>query len=209
MKPSATLVVLLPGNPGDPAFYRDFVAQLRARGHEVLLEGHEVPGAQPAALLSYAEHHAEAVRRHLAARGQRPEDANLVLVGQDEPDGPILGFIYGGPVLAHNITREIEGRPRLADFDCEINIVHCRHAVQGKGLGRALIAEIAHHWQVGGKQALMLWAFRDNDYKRLYEKLGGEVFAEGIDEGAPDVAYGWQDIESLIAACVRDVGGLR
>ena len=126
---------------------------------------------------------------------------NLVLVGMTEPDGPILGFIYGGPVLDHDITREIPGAPKLKDFDCEINIVHCRHAVQGKGLGRALMAEIAHHWQVGGKKALMLWAFRDNDYRRVYDKLGGTVFAEGTDEGAPDVAYGWRDLGKLIAAC--------
>jgi len=129
---------------------------------------------------------------------------NLVLVGQQEPDGPILGFIYGGPVLPHEITREIPGAPKLADFDCEINIVHCRHAMQGKGLGRALMAEIAHHWQVGGKRAPMLWAFRDNAYRRLYDKLGGTVFAEGVDEGAPDVAYGWRDLDTLIAACRSD-----
>lgn len=136
--------------------------------------------------------------KHKMADGE-----NLVLVGQDEPDGPILGFIYGGPVLEHAITREIAGQPKLKDFDCEINIVHIRHAVQGKGLGRALIAAIAHHWQVGGKRAPMLWAFRDNDYRKLYDKLGGTVFAEGVDEGAPDVAYGWHDLDKLISACKR------
>jgi len=126
---------------------------------------------------------------------------NLVLVGSETPEGPSLGFIYGGPVLPHEILAELPGAPRLKDFDCEINIVHCRHAVQGRGLGRALIAAIAHHWQVGGRRAPMLWAFRDNDYRRLYDKLGGEVFAEGVDEGAPDVAYGWRDLGKLIAAC--------
>ena len=131
------------------------------------------------------------------------DPANLVLVGAERVDGPLLGFIYGGPVLPHEITREVPGQPKLGDFDCEINIVHCRHAVQGKGLGRALIAAIAHHWQVGGKRALMLWAFRDNDYRKLYDKLGGQVFAEGVDEGAPDVAYGWLDLDALIAACRR------
>jgi GNAT superfamily N-acetyltransferase len=137
------------------------------------------------------------------------EGQNLVLVGMTEPDGPILGFIYGGPVLEHDITREIPGAPNLKDFDCEINIVHCRHAMQGKGLGRALIAEIAHHWQVGGKKALMLWAFRDNDYRRLYDKLDGKVFAMGVDEGAPDVAYGWSDISALITACRHAPGSVR
>jgi GNAT superfamily N-acetyltransferase len=136
--------------------------------------------------------------KHKMAEGQ-----NLVLVGLAEPDGPILGFIYGGPVLEHEITREIPGTPKLKDFDCEINIVHIRHALQGKGLGRALMAEIVHHWQVGGKKALMLWAFRDNDYRRVYDKLGGTLFAEGVDEGAPDVAYGWSSLQVLIDACYR------
>ncbi len=66
--------------------------------------------------------------KHKMADGQ-----NLVLVGMQEEDGPILGFIYGGPVLEHDITREIPGAPKLEDFDCEINIVHCRHARAGQG----------------------------------------------------------------------------
>jgi hypothetical protein len=47
----------------------------------------------------------------------------------------------------------------------------------------------------------MLWAFRDNAYRRIYEKLGGVLFAEGVDEGHPDVAYGWMDLSRLITAC--------
>jgi GNAT superfamily N-acetyltransferase len=129
------------------------------------------------------------------------EGSNLVLVGSEEVEGPLLGFIYGGPVLPHEIIREIPGQPKLTDFDCEINIVHIRHAVQGKGLGRALIAEITHHWQVGGKRALMLWAFRENKYRSIYDKLGGRIFAEGLDEGFQDVAYGWHDLGQLISAC--------
>ena len=139
--------------------------------------------------------------KHKMADGQ-----NLVLVGSERVEGPLLGFIYGGPVLEHEVTREIPGQPKLQDFDCEINIVHCRHGAQGKGLGRALIAEIAHHWQVGGKKTLMLWAFRDNDYRRLYDKLGGAVFAMGVDEGAPDVGYGWKDLDALIGACRHPKG---
>ena len=155
-----------------------------------------------AGVVSDAQIAAKQPEKRLDYWKHKMQDAqNLVLVGQQEPDGPILGFIYGGPVLDHDITREVAGRPKLKDFDCEINIVHCRHAMQGKGLGRALIAAIAHHWQVGGRRALMLWAFRDNDYRKIYDKLGGTVFAEGVDEGAPDVAYGWRDLNTLISAC--------
>ena len=47
----------------------------------------------------------------------------------------------------------------------------------------------------------MLWAFRDNDYRRFYERLGGTQVAEGIDDGVPDVAYGWKDLDALMTAC--------
>jgi GNAT superfamily N-acetyltransferase len=133
------------------------------------------------------------------------DTANMVLVGSEQPEGPLLGFIYGGPVLPHDITKEIPGAPRLGDFDCEINIVHCRHAAQGKGLGRALIGAMAHHWQSAGRQALMLWAFRDNAWRNFYDRLGGELFAEGMDEGAADVAYGWRNLNLLIEACGASV----
>jgi GNAT superfamily N-acetyltransferase len=137
-------------------------------------------------------------------RHKMTDTANMVLVGSEAVEGPLLGFITGGPVLPHDITREIPTAPRLADFDCEINIVHCRHAIQGKGLGRALIGAMAHHWQRAGRRALMLWAFRDNAWRSFYDRLGGEVFAEGLDEGSPDVAYGWRDLDGLIAACGGD-----
>src|SRR4051794_10342021 len=123
-----------------------------------VVDAAQIEAKQPEKRLGYWKH-------------KMSDPANLVLVGSEQVDGPILGFIYGGPGLPHQITREIPGAPKLGDFACEINIVHCRHAVQGKGLGRALIGAIAHHWQVGGKQAPMLWAFRDNDYRRLYDKL--------------------------------------
>ena len=68
----------------------------------------------------------------------------------------------------------------------------------GKGLGRALIAASAAHWAASGRHALMLWAYSDNAYRKFYEKIGGELIAEGIDEGVPDVAYGWRDLGKLI-----------
>jgi GNAT superfamily N-acetyltransferase len=168
------------------------IAEIHYLGWKLAYEG----------VVDAAQIEAKRPERRLDTWKQKMADtANMVLVGSEKPEGPLLGFIYGGPVLPHDITREIPGAPKLGDFDCEINIVHCRHAVQGKGLGRALIAAMAHHWQKAGRKALMLWAFRDNAYRGVYERLGGEVFAEGMDEGAPDVAYGWRDLDRLIQAC--------
>ncbi len=115
----------------------------------------------------------------------------LILVGS-VGDG-IDGFLLGGPVKEHNITKG-----DLAGFDCEIYSLHCRAHVQGKGLGRNLIAAAAAYWLREGKRALMLWAYSDNAYRRFYEKIGGQLIAEGIDGGVPDIAYGWRDLSKLI-----------
>ena len=104
------------------------------------------------------------------------------------------GFLLGGPVKDHDIRQG-----HLSGFDCEIYSLHTRERVQGKGLGRALIAASAAHWAKLGKRALMLWAYSDNAYRKFYEKIGGECVAEGIDEGVPDVAYGWRDLGKLIS----------
>ncbi|MDY0871577.1 GNAT family N-acetyltransferase [Dongia rigui] len=116
----------------------------------------------------------------------------LILVGSigDEIDG----FLLGGPVKDHDIRKgSTDG------FDCEIYSLHCRAHVQGKGLGRALISAAATHWSAAGKHALMLWAYSDNAYRKFYEKIGGHLIAEGIDDGIPDVAYGWRSLADLSA----------
>jgi GNAT superfamily N-acetyltransferase len=114
----------------------------------------------------------------------------LILVGS--VGAGIDGFLLGGPVKDHDIRKG-----SLAGFDCEIYSLHCRQDVQGKGLGRALIGAAAAHWSQGGRQALMLWAYCDNAYRKFYEKIGGALIAEGIDDGIPDVAYGWRDLGAL------------
>lgn len=116
---------------------------------------------------------------------------SLILVG-GIGEG-IDGFLLGGPVKEHEIT---EGG--LFGFDCEIYSLHCREEVQGQGLGRALIAAAAGHWRGAGKRALVLWAYADNQYRRFYERIGGKLVAQGIDDGIPDVAYGWRDLGHLI-----------
>jgi GNAT superfamily N-acetyltransferase len=116
---------------------------------------------------------------------------NLILVGG--VGETVDGFVLGGPVKDHEIT---EGS--LFGFDCEIYSLHCRKEVQGQGLGRALLAAAAAHWRGEGRRALVLWAYADNQWRRFYEKIGGKLVAHGLDEGIPDVAYGWRDLGDLI-----------
>jgi GNAT superfamily N-acetyltransferase len=123
------------------------------------------------------------------------DPTRLVLVGTT-PGNALMGVVYGGAVLPHELTSG-----RIDDFDSELYILHCRQEVQGKGLGRQLTAALARHFQRQGAGSLFLWAFTANDFRSFYDRLGGEIIAEGIDEGHPDVAYGWRDINKLIAAC--------
>jgi len=125
------------------------------------------------------------------------DPAVTVLVGCDPAlDNAIQGMVYGGPVLPHDMTSG-----SLDGFESELYILHCRQSVQGRGLGRLLTAALARHFQAGGAKSLVLWAFRDNEFRGFYDRLGGHVVAEGWDEGQADVAYGWDDLNSLIAAC--------
>ena len=51
--------------------------------------------------------------------------------------------------------------------------------------------------RLDGLPALVLWAYTDNAYRPFYDKLGGEVVADGLDEGVADVAYGWRELSTL------------
>ena len=117
--------------------------------------------------------------------------ADIVLVAHDAA-GRAQGFLHGGRVVPHDIRSG-----SLAGFDCEIYVLHCRKETQGKGLGRLLIAAAAQEFQQRGKSALVLWAYTDNAYRPFYDRLGGEVVAEGLDEGVADVAYGWRELNIL------------
>jgi GNAT superfamily N-acetyltransferase len=124
----------------------------------------------------------------------------VVLIAHDEA-GRAQGFVYAGDVLEHDIRAG-----SLAGFDCEIYSLHCRKDVQSRGLGRLLMAETARAFQERARTALMLWAYRDNSYRRFYEKIGGDLVAEGFDDDVPDVAYGWR-LTSLAAANARGLAG--
>jgi pimeloyl-ACP methyl ester carboxylesterase len=75
------LLAVIPGNPGDAVFYRDFVRALEAHGHEVTVASHLLLAEPPDSLLPYALHQVEAITRYLGATGRSAADVELVLVG--------------------------------------------------------------------------------------------------------------------------------
>ena len=116
----------------------------------------------------------------------RIADPNDVVLVADDSAGKAQGFVHGGNVLEHDVRLG-----SLTGYDCEIYSLHCRLDMQGRGLGRMLMGEAAYTFRERGRTALALWAYRDNAYRRFYEKIGGQLIAEGFDDGIPDVAYGW------------------
>jgi ribosomal protein S18 acetylase RimI-like enzyme len=98
------------------------------------------------------------------------------------------------------------GLSEIPPYDRELVSLHVRKERQGQGFGRALIAEMAHALQQRGCNSLMLWVLAENKPARaLYEQLGGRLIGEKtslLGEGniqAHEVAYGWEDLQSLIA----------
>jgi ribosomal protein S18 acetylase RimI-like enzyme len=161
------------------------IAEIHYAGWQVAY-AHVVSDAQMAAKLP---------ERRIAFWQARIADPNDVVLIAEDDHAKAQGFVYAGDVLGHDIRKG-----SLAGFDCEIYSLHCRKDVQGRGLGRLLMAATARAFESKGRAALMLWAYRDNAYRRFYEKIGGEIIAEGFDDDIPDVAYGWRAPQSLVSA---------
>jgi hypothetical protein len=76
-----TVLAVIPGNPGDAVFYRDFAGALEEHGHEVTVTSHLLLAEPPDSLLPYAVHHVEAITRYLGATGRSAAEVELVLAG--------------------------------------------------------------------------------------------------------------------------------
>ena len=88
-------------------------------------------------------------------------------------------------------------------FDGEIGAVYVLKSHQRAGLGRALMSLIARKLLDQGRSAACLWVLRENtSARRFYERLGGTVLGERVDEQSGialrEVAYGWSDLTSLV-----------
>ncbi|MCL6489721.1 MAG: GNAT family N-acetyltransferase [Alicyclobacillus mali] len=125
---------------------------------------------------------AERFRRRLSD----PKQAFWVALAGEE----IVGFASGGP-------------NRLADFeaDAEIYTLYVCPSWQGRGIGRRLVCQLAEGFAEQGYQSVAVVAFRDNPWRRFYERLGGMLVGEKTFEvdgvALPEVVYRWSDVEEL------------
>jgi ribosomal protein S18 acetylase RimI-like enzyme len=81
-------------------------------------------------------------------------------------------------------------------YDSELAALHVRKALQGQGIGKALILNTAERLAARGCQTVMLWTLQGNPVRRWYESLHGKLLGEtnyDVDGwNIVEVAYGWE-----------------
>jgi L-amino acid N-acyltransferase YncA len=99
-----------------------------------------------------------------------------------ERAGQIVGFINGGSI-----------REALENHDAELYAIYLLVEAQGKGIGTALLIELAKRLRGAGFQSMIVWMLEANDSFRFYEKTAAvRIAAKEIEIGGallPIVAY--------------------
>lgn len=106
------------------------------------------------------------------------------------PSEEIVGFAVGGP------SREMD-----PEFTGELGAIYVLKTHQGRGVGHALVREIARHLQMIGHDSMFVWVLEQNPYRRFYEELGGAAVRQRVATVAgsqlPEVAFAWTDLREL------------
>jgi ribosomal protein S18 acetylase RimI-like enzyme len=119
------------------------------------------------------------------------QEGMFAYVAELEPGGEVVGFAFAGPSGSDN-----------TDYPGELWSLHVAGPYQGTGFGRRLMSVVAKRLQSIGYNSMMLWVLTENTpARRFYEKAGGLLFGDRIEEFAggriAEVAYGWPDIIDL------------
>lgn len=104
-----------------------------------------------------------------------------------EDDASIVGFGACG--------RQRDSHLKELGFDAEISAIYVLQSEQRRGVGRALMREMATDIRTRGHAAAALWVLRENAAAReFYRRLGGDVVAEKEDRrekvNLVEIAYG-------------------
>lgn len=123
-----------------------------------------------------------------------PDELGCAAVFVAEDNGRVIGFGSCGKQREDSLTHK--------GFSGEFSAIYVLHSHQGRGVGRSILAAMANELSAVGHKAACLWVLRQNAPARaFYEKLGGIVVDEKIEE-RPNAtliedAYGWRDLLSL------------
>ncbi len=93
---------------------------------------------------------------------QRYQIYRVVVVGKE-----ILGFTWN-----ESVDDEAS--------DCEIIALYVRYEKRKSGIGRILFQDSVDSFRASGKKKMIIWCLKENDQaRRFYEKMGGEVYKNG------------------------------
>lgn len=115
----------------------------------------------------------------------------IVLVA--ERGGEIVGFAHAGKI-----------REAVASCDAELYSLYLLRDAQGRGIGSALLKQIATHLKRSGFGALAVWVLERNRSRLFYERAGAKLaMSKVIEIGGSrlmEVAYWWPDLSVLAEA---------
>jgi GNAT superfamily N-acetyltransferase len=108
------------------------------------------------------------------------------------PQDRLVGFIDGGPL-----------RESVLDYDQELYAIYLLKGWQGRGIGKALVGELARGLHEAGGRRLMVWVLTDNlSARHFYARLGAkEVMEQAVQIGSQQLqecAYGWESLSLLV-----------
>lgn len=108
--------------------------------------------------------------------------------------GQVVAFASGGALRPHMV---IPG-----DYAAEVYTLYALKEVQGQGLGRRLLSEVARGLHGRGYRGMALWVLASNPTRQFYNHLGGVELGQKTEETRfgplVEVALGWRHLESLI-----------
>lgn len=112
-----------------------------------------------------------------------------------ERDGAVIGFGSCG--------KQRDEALKHGGFDGEVGAIYVLGTHQGVGVGSSLMGLMARALLARRRTGAALWVLGENVIARtFYERLGGTVVANRVDEAAgatlAEVAYGWRDVSALI-----------
>lgn len=109
-----------------------------------------------------------------------------------EERGLIVGFA--------SCARQRAPALAAAGYAGEVPAIYLLRANQGRGTGRLLLQAMARRLIAEGYRGMALWVLATNAPARaFYERLGGIVIAEKVEDGLAEVAYGWRDVAGILA----------
>lgn len=114
------------------------------------------------------------------------ENQAVALIAEDK-NGEMMAFIMAGKNHHQNLG-----------YTGEIYNLHVAPAFQSQGIGRYLAYRVSQVFRQRNWNTMMVRALAENPSRRFYEKLGGRVIAQDVDEyrgfTAPVIAYGWNEL---------------